>query len=88
MNKDRRKEISKIVGLLQEISVKLDEAKLIVEQVAQEEREFYDNMPENMQSGDNGQKADQAASDLEEVQSTLENIDIDDLVGRLEGAAE
>lgn len=88
MNKDRRKEIAKAVALLQPIIGQLEEIKSIIETVAQEERDYHDNMPENMQSGENGERADQAASDLEEVQSALEELDIEDLIGKLEGAAE
>ncbi len=88
MNKDRRKEIAKAVALLQPLIGQLEEIRSIVETVAQEERDYYDNMPENMQSGENGERADQAASDLEEVQSALDEIDLEDLISKLEGAAE
>jgi len=86
MNKDRRKELDKAIALLQEAAPKIDEAKSIIENCASEEREYYDNMHENLQSGEKGSQADQAASMLEEAQSSLEEIDIDDLVSKIEEA--
>lgn len=87
MNKDRRAEIAKAISLLQSISDVVSEAKSIVENAASEERDYYDNMPENMQSGERGEQASQAADQLEEVQSTLDEIDIDDLISKLEEAS-
>lgn len=86
MNAARRKEIGKAIGLLQTLSATLDEVKSLVEGLASEEREYYDNMHENLQGGDKGQAADNAATQLEEIQSSLEELDIDDLVGKLEEA--
>lgn len=65
MNKQRREEIS---NLISEIEGLKDKA----EQIASEEREYYDNMPENMQQGDKGQAADEAAGYLEEVSDSLQ----------------
>lgn len=86
MNEARRKELSKAIGLIQEIGPKLDEAKSIIESCATEERDYYDNMHENLQQGDKGSQADNAATQLEEVQSTLEEFDIDEMVGKIEEA--
>lgn len=86
MNNDRRKQIDKAIGLLQQLAPLLDEAKSLVEDIATGEREYYDNMPENMQNSDKGQDADTAASSLEEAQSSLEELDIDDIVSKLEEA--
>lgn len=86
MNKDRRKAIGEAVDLLNKLEQDLARAKEIIGDAASAEREFYDNMPENMQSGDKGQQADNAASQLEEAQSTLEDLDISDIVGKLEDA--
>lgn len=86
MNKDRRKQLDKAISLAQEIGPKLDELKGIIEQAASEEREYYDNMHENLQQGGKGSQAENAATQLEEVQSSLEEFDIDELVYKIEDA--
>lgn len=75
MNDDRRKELRRAKALV-------DEAQAIVASCAEEEREYRDNMPENMQGGDKGSAAEEKASELEDVASELE-----DLAGKLEEAA-
>jgi hypothetical protein len=47
MNNDRRKEINKAIGLLQE-------ALNILEVARDEEGDTYNNMPENLQSSERG----------------------------------
>lgn len=67
MNKQRRIEIRQALNMIQE-------ATALIEQAAQDEQESFDNMPENMQSGDRGQAAEQAASELQDLQGTLEDV--------------
>lgn len=88
MNEKRRKEIRRIADLLREIGSKFDDVKSALEIVRDEEREYYDNMHENLQSGDRGSRADEAASALEETYDEIENVDIDDLITKIEGAAD
>jgi flagellar biosynthesis chaperone FliJ len=88
MNKDRRKEIEKAVAILQEIMPKWEELKEIVGPVGEAEREYYDNMNENLQGGDKGQQADNAATQLEEVKNELDTCDLEELITKLEEAAE
>lgn len=86
MNAARRKALDTAIGLLQEAEAKLDEAKSIIETAKDEEREYYDNMPESLQSGDKGSAAETAADALDEVHNTLDELDISDLVGKIEEA--
>ncbi len=72
MNAARRKELEKA-------RVLIAEARDIISTAAEEERDYYDNMPENMQSGDKGNRADEAATALEEVDGEL-----DELLGKIE----
>lgn len=76
MNAERRKQIEKASALL-------EDAKQILETVAQEERDYFDNMPENMQSGEKGWKADDAAETLAEAAEACAEI-----VGNIEQAGE
>lgn len=88
INKDRRKEINRAIALLHSITEKLEEAQSIVSSVADEEREYFDNMPANMQEGDKGTAADEAANSLENVRDELDNFDVQQLIEDLERAAE
>lgn len=65
MNKDRRKYIDEAIA-------GMDHAKSILENARDEEQDFYDNMPENMQGGDKGQAAEAAVSSLEDAISSIE----------------
>lgn len=66
MNKQRRKDIGRAVALL-------EEANAIIQQAGEEEREYYDNMPESIQGGEKGDKADGDAQILEDAQNEIES---------------
>jgi hypothetical protein len=86
MNKDRRNDISNAIDLLEEAKAKLEEAQSLIDSAASDERDYYDNMPESLQSADKGVAADAAATGLEEVRDTLNELDFDDMVQKLESA--
>lgn len=65
MNKLRRKS-------LQVLSEKLDELKSELEDIQQQEEEYRDNIPENLQGSDRYDKADSACSDLFDAVSSIE----------------
>lgn len=66
MNKERRAEIEKATTLI-------EQAKDILESAGQDERDYFDNMPESFQSGERGQRADEAATALEEAITLLDD---------------
>lgn len=68
MNTERRK-------LIQEARDKLAEAKALVEQAQQEEQDYFDNMPENLQDAVKGQTASDTADKLQEVVDSLEEAE-------------
>jgi hypothetical protein len=72
MNKDDRKELESALDMLRE-------AHQIIETLAEQEREKYDNMPEGLQNGERGQAISEAADALEESSGHL-----DDAINRLE----
>lgn len=86
MNNERRKEIKLAISLLEAVKDKLADAQNIVETERDGEREYYDNMPENLQQGDRGQAADAAADALGEVFDALDGLDVDDLITKLNEA--
>lgn len=67
MNDARRKAI-------QAVKDALESAKIDLETIAGEERDYYDNMPESFQQGEKGTKADEDATTLEDAVSELETI--------------
>ena len=72
MNKIRRKELSIIYHEITELMERLEAVK-------DEEEEYRDNIPENLQASDRYAKADEAVSALEEafdyLSSALDNIE-------------
>ncbi|QDF16016.1 hypothetical protein H3N89_gp51 [Microbacterium phage MonChoix] len=88
MNKQRRKDIEAIVNKLADLEALKTEIQEAIEQVRDEEQEYYDNMPEGLQQSDRGYAAEEAASQLDEAASMLDDLDIDSLRGNLETAAE
>jgi glutathione S-transferase len=67
MNKERRKELARILEALGPLETDL-------ESLAQQEREAFDNMPEGLQGSENGQKAEAAAEALETAHSELSSL--------------
>lgn len=69
MNAQRRKEIAKAIALI-------EDAIAILDSVAEEEREAYDNLPENLQYSERGERMEECAEAIESVSCELsEQID-------------
>jgi glutathione S-transferase len=67
MNKERRKELARILEALGPLETDL-------ESLAEQERDAYDNMPEGLKNSENGQKAEAAAEALETAHSELSSL--------------
>ena len=67
MNNIRRK-------ALQKISDKIVELKDELENIMQEEEEYRDNMPENLQGSERYEKTDDACNSLYDAVSQLEEV--------------
>lgn len=74
MNPQRRKQIARISGDLKGLK---DE----IEELGEEEQEYFDNMPENLQEGERGQAAKDAIALIEQS-----GIGVDDVMNALEEA--
>lgn len=75
MNKERAKRIGELRTRVDNM-VNLEELGSIasdIEGIADEEQEYYDNMPESLQQGEKGQNAEQAASNLVDAKEALDN---------------
>ena len=67
MNKARRKAIADVIDLLYRAKEDLDLLR-------EEEEEYRDNMPENLQNSERYEKADNAVSEMEDAVSSLEDM--------------
>jgi len=68
MNKVRRKEISKAMELVGQL-------KDTIQNVLDDEQDAYNNLAENLQEGENGQKMQAAIDALESAVSSAEEIE-------------
>lgn len=64
MNAKRRKEIDRAAELI-------EQAQQILAVAAEEEQDYFDNMPEAFQDGEKGERANEAAEALEEVATNM-----------------
>jgi uncharacterized coiled-coil DUF342 family protein len=67
MNAAQRKTITEITDKLNTLVGELENLQSEIETLRDEEQEKFDNMPEGLQQGDNGQAIEQAANDLDEA---------------------
>lgn len=67
MNKDRRARIQALIDKLYEIQSDVDSIK-------DEEQEYYDNMPESIQCGERGDKAQEAIDNLDYAYSSFDEV--------------
>ena len=66
MNKQQRKRLNELIEHVEGIVTELDE-------MAQEEQEKYDNMPEGLQESERGEALQDAADNLQQAHDDLEN---------------
>ena len=58
MNDNRRKKIDEVIGLI-------EKARLIVQEVAEEENETYDNLPDSLKYSERGESMYESVQALE-----------------------
>lgn len=66
----------------------VEESKSVFQEIADEEREKFDNMPEGLQQGDRAAAMEEAADALEAAVEELDNIDLSEHVAPEEGWAD
>ena len=76
MNKQRRKVIRELIEQATALSQQIEE-------VLNEEQDYFDYMPENLQGSERGEIAQEAICDLEEAQCNIE-----DCISNLESSIE
>lgn len=82
MNQERRKTLAALRDRMSELQSQVSELITDLQDVINEEQEYLDNMPESLQEGEKGEKA-QAAIDLMDNlisdMSTFTDLDTGDL---------
>jgi len=86
MNKDRRKQIKTEETDASEIVSKVEDLLSNLEEIRDDEQEYLDNMPENMQDGEKGDIARAAVESLESVIDALQELVDADIVSALQEA--
>lgn len=67
MNATRRKELNKLIEQLEDI-------KIQIENLQQEEQDAYDNLPESLQDSERGERMQEAADELENAASSVDEV--------------
>lgn len=65
MNKERRKRIELVKNKIDNILSIINETKGEIEEIKDEEQDYFDNIPENLQSGERASKSENAIDLLE-----------------------
>ena len=86
MNNDRRKAIAAVRGEIELLVDQIDSIKTQLEDLRDEEQDYYDNMPESLQGGDKGQAAEEAVSNLDNAIDALD-VDLSSAIDALEDAS-
>ena len=74
MNKARRKELMNLRARIEELQSEISYIQETLCGLRDEEQEYVDNMPENLQGSERMEKAEEAVSNLEEAYTTLESM--------------
>ena len=82
MNAQRRKQINDLIEQASVLAGKANDLVGEIETLRDEEQDYFDNMPESLQGGEKGDKAqtaidalDNAVSSMQEVESNLSEVD-------------
>ena len=86
MNKERRKELEKIIVNIElwkedvwQLVSRIEDIKSLIGLVKDEEEDAYDNLPEHFQEGERG---DQMQSAIDSMESAVDSLD--EIIGDLE----
>jgi len=74
MNKARRKELMKLKERIENVRFEIDSVITELTCNAQEEQEYLDNMPENLQGSERAEKTQETLDRLDEIIETLETV--------------
>lgn len=85
MNKARRKNLETIIAKLEAIREPMGTIWNDLREVADEEQEAYDNMPESLQESERGQQMQEYIDTMDGVLDEIESCDwLEDLIDQLQ----
>jgi len=88
MNAQRRKSIQQVIDILYKAQDIISEANWEIDSIKDEEQEAYDNLPENLQYSEKGEKMEEAIDNLDNAHENNLEDDIQDIIDYLESAME
>lgn len=86
MNNERRKQIDEALAKVAELRSSIDTLVEELEAIQNDEQEYQDNMPENLQGSEKYEKAQEAIDNLSEATSEAQNCN--DYLESVEAALE
>lgn len=86
MNRERRKEISNVILEIEKVKKMCEEISFQIESIMDDESDYMDNIPENLQSSDRYYDAEEAVDNLESAMSDLRDLDFDAVIDSLREA--
>lgn len=86
MNKERRKQIDVVIEAINDFQNSFEELQQAIEEIRDEEQEYLDNIPENLQSSERYELAEDAVNNLESAVDWFDNVDVEELTSLLEEA--
>ena len=83
MNAADRKQVAEIVAKLEDLKAQAEEQGGVLRELADAEREKFDNMSDGLQQSEQGQAIEQAADNLEEAADSAEAGSVDEALEAL-----
>lgn len=71
MNAIRRKKLAALIDAIEDIKSQLEDQQSTLEELNDEEQEYFDNIPENLQSSERYERAETSSSALNEAYEAL-----------------
>lgn len=88
MNNDRRKRIEAVRSEIEKLDEQRQRIYDMIDEIAGEESDAFDNLPESLQDADKGQAMEAARDALYEARDFFENMDMSEANGYLDTACE
>ena len=88
MNAPRRKNLQAIIEAIEDLKSQLEDHQSDLEELKDEEMEYFENIPENLQSSERYERAETSSSALESAYDTLYDLvsQLDDVTSSIQEA--
>jgi triosephosphate isomerase len=88
MNTNRRTQLDSAIAELSAVKDSIEQIRLNIEAVRDEEQDSFDCLPENLQEAEKGEKMNEAIYQLDDAMNQLELIDFNEIIFCIEIAKE